>query len=314
MASIKNADKQVIGAKAYDIVNNQWGTIISIGKYETITLENKEYNIPRWETFRENVYPVVKDCTLNVDESVDVCYEVATDLSYPYYVPEYDDNFYEFEVTHKADRKNTSDFSKSYLDDMTDTLCKNIANDLTRIANDDYGNRHGTFYEYFLGYMKEEAESNKVDFIKRYVGYDADKIYAEIVSGLTNSAFTMLVPCEIAEKMDTNIREAIADKVNSMSLEDLIHIDNVSTDSVFLTTIRKELDIEKYIHPKKRYDIEAIITSKYLVKVEAENLEKAKDLAWELLNNYPIMGQKEVQLIESEPKIKRWDTDNKKNK
>lgn len=315
MANIKNADKQTIGALAYDIVNNQWGTIVSINKNETITLKNDEYDMAKWDTYRENVYPVVKDCTLNVDDSVYVCYEVATDLDYPYYVPEYDGNFYEFEVTHKEERKNATDDSKCYLNCMVDTLCKSMATDLTDMVNDDYGNRHATIYEYFLGYLKEEAKNNKADFIKKYVGYDTDKVYAEIVSTLTNSAFTILVPYDIAEKMDTNVREAIADKINSLPLAELIHIDNTTTtDSVYLTDIRKRLDIERYVHPKRKYDIEAIITSKYLVKVEAENLDKAKDLAWELLNKYPIMGQKEVQLIESEPKIKRWDNENKKNK
>lgn len=312
MASIKNADKQTIGTLAYDIVNNQWGTITSINKNETITLKDDN---SKWDTFRENVYPIVKDCTLNVDNSIYVCYEVATDLDYPYYVPEYDDNFYEFEVTHNEKGKDPTEVSECYLNNMVDTLCKSIATDLTEIADVDYENRHSTIYEYFLGYLKEIAKNNKADFIKKYVGYDADEVYAEIASALTDSAFTILVPCKIAEKMDTNVREAIADKVNSLPLAELIHIDNTtSTDSVYLTDVRKRLDIERYVHPKRKYDIEAIITSKYLVKVEAENLEKAKDIAWELLNKYPIMGQKEVQLIESEPKIKRWDKNNKENK
>ena len=100
-----------VGERVWDCDNHQWVNILSFGNGET-TLEDKDgetmvvvdnHDFDETYTIRAAaLYKVAGKFVLNRDgEEHIICYEHFESIDYPYYCPDYDENFYTSELDAK---------------------------------------------------------------------------------------------------------------------------------------------------------------------------------------------------------------------
>lgn len=301
---VKNADKFIIGVKAYDDKEHKWGTIV--GYEEELDVVIMEDENGTWYVSPCFVYPIAEGYHLKINAVADVCYEVSEHFDFPYYVPYYNKDFYDFEVKNDSEHDSTN-----YYDNVVGDICKKLASDMSDIVdneNNDEIDCFNTAYMFFFSVLKTKANADKIAFIKKYVDADVEKLYTQIVSDLTNMALANLLPC--FDRITIEERETITNKVKSLPFLDIIHLAKAKEDSEWLKARKKRMDVDKYFSKKKKYKVEGIYTEKLYVEVEAETWDNAKELAQNKLSNYPN-SNKNVSVAESNCKIKRWNKERK---
>lgn len=297
--NVKNADKIIIGAKAYDEEEHKWGTIVGYEEEsDDIIMENDDDYDSTWYVTPCFVHPIAEGYHLNIDEEVVVCYELGINALEQFYVPEYNKGFFDFEVTHDSDEYDCTNYNECVIE----TICKKLASDMQDMTNDEDGNFYGTIYYFFYHVLKTKANADKVAFIKEYVDADAERLYEQIVSNLVDIAFTNLLPC--IDNIDNNEGERIANKIEKLPILDIIRISMATP--YWLIRYRARLGVDKYSNTKNKYKVEGVHTEKLYVEVEAETWEEAKQIAQDKLNAYPISENADIILVNSESKVKHW--------
>ena len=311
---LKNSDKQVVGATAYDVERYCWGTIRSVSE-DAITLETKEGTL--YTTERSAVYPLAENLRLAHERNLLICYEMCYGIEYPYYCPEYDEGEYEYEVVDITEN-NTEKESQVMKLSIADKNARDMADMLINALADTYFDAYGypLQNEYDVAFIRtyidriynsfSDAEL-KIQEIYKGLKYGDLKSYVDEIFNeeVLHTCQLKLLDNWLLKKLSTDEIETIYDKINSLDRVVLLGIYNDENDLV--KTYKEKLGINelaKKFLPKK-YKVKCIAVSKYEVEVTASDFESAKKKAEDSLKSAtPTISN--ATLVEQKVKAKNW--------
>ena len=311
---LKNLDKQVVGATAYDVEKYCWGTILSVSENGIEFKTTKSGNVYTAE--RDAIYPLAENLRLAHERNLLICYEMCNGLEYPYYCPEYDEGEYEYEVVDITEN-NTEKESQVMKLSIADKNARDMADMLINALAD----------AYFDAYGYPSANEYDVVFIRTYIDRiynsfsDAELKIQEIYKGLKYGGLKSYVDeifneevlhtCQLKlidnwllKKLSTDEVETIYDKINSLDRVVLLGIYNDEDDLV--KTYKEKLGINELAknYLPKKYKVKCVVESKYEVEVTAFNFESAKKMAEKSLESETLSSS--CTLVESKVKAKNW--------
>ena len=102
MSNIKNLDKFIAGADAYNLYDNEWVKIIHVDKDKEECKVEVERTGSSYNIRMELLCPNADGVRLKKNPRYSVCYNAVIDISSPYYSPNYNEYFEEDDVTHEV--------------------------------------------------------------------------------------------------------------------------------------------------------------------------------------------------------------------
>ena len=118
MSNIKNLDKFIAGADAYNLYDNEWVKIIHVDKDKEECEVEVERTGSSYNIRMELLCPNADGVRLKKNPRYSVCYNAVINISSPYYSPNYNEYFEEDDVTHevlKTENHETIDYFVKYM-------------------------------------------------------------------------------------------------------------------------------------------------------------------------------------------------------